>query len=444
MGGAVILPQVSTVQGSAPGVSACGSPASAPVTVLFVNGIWNSASEALQSCTKVGDVLRSTPVGSYQLNLFYNRAVDDAWADCLSAIQDATSRQTAGQTIDWVEVRRSRNNLVHNNSGVSPLTGSVAEDAVKVPRQAVEDGCVQDEDLFEAWKQLQNVRGGYLKSPAADAVRLRAAIRAELASGRRLVVVAHSQGNLLFQEAVFGPGGLTVAERHQVSWVALAAPHMQADPDLADFESILLALDPIAIPGQNQTAVVHPIAGPADLDQMFSRHLLDTYLTQTDALSRIQGAFRRMVGPANPPNDATVTQAPSRVLLVLDLSSSMNSAGRLDAAKASADRLLQELPAATEVGVVTFGGQCEVSGGTGFTSDLAALRGRVAQLVANGSTPLALAMNQAATLTRSLAATGGVSVVVLTDGEETCRGDVDAAAKALGQALGLPAGGGSN
>jgi len=412
----------------------CAPGRPAGVTVLFVNGIWNSRAEAEASCNLVAEAIPAS--ASVNVDLFYNRAVDDAWNDCVAAAAESRRAEAAGQSVDWVRVFRRRGHLIHNNSGIPLATGSAADVPLSIPRAAAD--CDQPEDLEEAWQQLRNVSAGYPEDPQPDALRLRTAIREELAAGRRVVVVAHSQGNLMFQEAVFAPGGLSRDERHRVAWLSLAAPHLMVDPDLGDAESVLLALDPIAGTGRNLTPAVDRIGGPTDLDRFFSRHLLTSYLTMPEARGRVDDALRRMT--SSPSTEvAAVSGAVGRLLIVLDLSSSMNEHGKLAEAKGSVSALLDQVPAGYEVGVLTFGARCQVGSEPAYTTDVDVLRRRVADLAADGSTPLAQAMLRAAEAVQASAAIP-TAVVVITDGQETCRGDVEAAASRLGGTLHLVAG----
>lgn len=132
-----------------------------------------------------------------------------------------------------------------------------------------------------------------------------------------------------------------------------------------------------------------------------------------------------------------------RTLIMMDVSESMleplqgGSGTRLEAAKAAARSAMAALPATVEVGVATFGERCRVSTVVPFTRDRQQVSGAIDGWRAEGNTPLVSALRTAAAEVRNSPHPDRVSVVVVTDGMETCgsEGAVEAAARELGVAL---------
>lgn len=356
----------------------CGPGRQFGVTVLFVNGIWNTKDQANQGCGQVGGVLTEAGVQA-NLDLVYNRS-----------------------------------------------TGKVA-------------------DLAEAAGQYENVLGlngpRFARPINPDADLLRGSIERELAAGREVVVIGHSQGNLMFQEAVLGPGGLDAEKMRRVKWLALAAPAMEVEPALGDMATVFLAGD-VLRPLRNLTPSIDAGAEWFTFSSFMQRHYLSSYLTARQARQQAVAALARFI-PANSSQE-TSRVANERLLLVLDLSGSMNEDDKLRQAQKAALDVLDGLPSGTPVGLITFGSTCGSITNSGFSSDLNAVRSQLSQLRAGGPTPLASAMDQAAAAVSDPRFDGPTHVVVISDGAETCRGDVEAAAKALGEALQLHTVGGAS
>jgi Ca-activated chloride channel homolog len=132
-------------------------------------------------------------------------------------------------------------------------------------------------------------------------------------------------------------------------------------------------------------------------------------------------------------------ETPRPTVIVVDSSGSMSAAiggvPRLDAARDVLGEMLAHWPAAAPVGLVAYGhrrssdcGDIEVLAPIG-ASDTAALGRRLATLRARGKTPLAASLQQAAGMLQ--AAGGGGTIILVTDGIETCHPDPCAVAAAL-------------
>ncbi len=131
-------------------------------------------------------------------------------------------------------------------------------------------------------------------------------------------------------------------------------------------------------------------------------------LPQPDVLNAIRKAWRLDRKPAN-------------VLLVVDVSGSMNDEGRLEAAKGGLDRFLTILQPQDQVGLTIFNSNITpLEPPTALRTSRAALRKLVKQLIADGGTRLYDATEQGVKALRTSASAQSISaVVVLSDGEDT-------------------------
>ena len=137
-------------------------------------------------------------------------------------------------------------------------------------------------------------------------------------------------------------------------------------------------------------------------------------------------------GPVATGHQEPVLAARSLVF-VLDLSGSMDDAAgdgrtRLEAAKTALAQVLAQAPTngSHEYALTTFGGGCDVEvpiDFTGFTDDPQRVVDYSAGLYADGSTPLAEALQRGQHLALDEASSEDILLVLLSDGEETCSGD---------------------
>ena len=107
---------------------------------------------------------------------------------------------------------------------------------------------------------------------------------------------------------------------------------------------------------------------------------------------------------------------------------------RIDDSRAAANELLSALPSNTAVGIVSFDGECGAKIDLVPTLDRGQSRRVIEGLGAKGATPIAATLRQVQIAFNA----GGDpdlprSVIVITDGEETCRGDPCSEAKMLAQ-----------
>jgi hypothetical protein len=107
---------------------------------------------------------------------------------------------------------------------------------------------------------------------------------------------------------------------------------------------------------------------------------------------------------------------------------------RIDDSRAAASELMGSLPRKAAVGIVSFDGQCGAKMDLGPTLDRDQSRRVIESLGAKGATPIAATLRQ---VQNAFAAGGNPnlprSVILITDGEETCGGDPCAEAKLLAQ-----------
>jgi pimeloyl-ACP methyl ester carboxylesterase len=147
-------------------------------------------------------------------------------------------------------------------------------------------------------------------------------------------------------------------------------------------------------------------------------------------------------GKAASPVATTTSSSPGtgrRVLLLLDISGSMQGS-KLDDAKEAARQAIAGLGSSDQVSLVTFGRQCAVMTQTDFTGDREDVTEAINRMDAEGGTPLAAAIDRAVAVLEADPDPASISVVLLSDGAETCRGDVLEAAARLRRALQLTGG----
>jgi VWFA-related protein len=110
------------------------------------------------------------------------------------------------------------------------------------------------------------------------------------------------------------------------------------------------------------------------------------------------------------------SQVPIAFGLVMDVSGSMNDAGKLDSAKQAASQLVASLGPADTAAVISFGDKAEVV--QAMTSDQDALQAAIASLHAGGNTALYDAIVKTTLLTQALPQSFKVQLIV-TDGTDT-------------------------
>lgn len=187
---------------------------SAPVSILYINGIHNSPAAAASTAAEVAALAREA-VGTrnVQIGHFYNVS----WVSRVGPV-----------------VRCVEEAVLEDNPGID-LIGDVN----RVYRCM--DQLDMAEDLAEVTRQLLDVVGIWKPEAEQDAKVFAAAIQNEVHLGRRVVIVSHSQGNLMTQQALRrvaaeAPAGgvnplrcigvLRLAPPATKDWVSASAGHL--------------------------------------------------------------------------------------------------------------------------------------------------------------------------------------------------------------------------
>ena len=253
-------------------------------TIIFVNGINVSHANAAAACDDLASLLETRAGGiPGNVKLLYNRSADDAWKECEDAARLARRRETNEGSQDVWKFAVAPTGLGKRTLGTSQ--------PVLIPEPALRAGCSQSPDLVEAAGQYSSILHQFADEPIVDAIRLRESVRSELSEGRRVIVVAHSQGNLLLLEALFHPAaGMSRDLRMRVGWIALASPWLEASPDLGLFASVLLEGDPIGVL-RNQTSLTTSASWEGVLSAR--QHYFETYLRTPESRASILAALGR-------------------------------------------------------------------------------------------------------------------------------------------------------
>lgn len=117
------------------------------------------------------------------------------------------------------------------------------------------------------------------------------------------------------------------------------------------------------------------------------------------------------------------------IALLLDASGSMADDGRMDKAKAAARDVIGQMKGNVEVALIVFFECGDVRTVTEFTRDPAPLLAALEPILPSGGTPLAEGIGYAKEYLRTKGTGTARRLVVLTDGAESCSGDLVGAAK---------------
>jgi hypothetical protein len=117
------------------------------------------------------------------------------------------------------------------------------------------------------------------------------------------------------------------------------------------------------------------------------------------------------------------------IALLLDASGSMADDGRMDKAKAAARDVIGQMKGNVEVALIVFFECGDVRTVTEFTRDPAPLLAALEPILPSGGTPLAEGIGYAKEYLRTKGTGTTRRLVVLTDGAESCAGDLVGAAK---------------
>jgi hypothetical protein len=176
-------------------------------------------------------------------------------------------------------------------------------------------------------------------------------------------------------------------------------------------------------------AYFHPPAGalaasfggaPFVADPFYARAIAGCRMPAPDIVEQYVAAAASGT-PFTPPRDDR--HVASSIVLLLDASGSMADEGRMDQAKASARRILGQMTGDTEVALIVFYDCGSISVAAPFTTDPAVISAALEPVQPSGGTPLAAGIDFAQAYLES-EASGAPRLVVLTDGEESCSGDL--------------------
>jgi hypothetical protein len=170
------------------------APGSQSVGIVFVNGVHTDIGDAVSAYLGLKSVVRSgTNLGAAQFRL--------AWV-----------RNQAAQSEIPRPCREAIDLLPPLPSFLDTFLAALTPCAKTFPG-----------DLVEALGQMGNALAGFQYPPTADAQNLGSIIENLASRANKVVVVAHSQGNLVTQEALVR-GGLSASALSRVSVIGLASP----------------------------------------------------------------------------------------------------------------------------------------------------------------------------------------------------------------------------
>lgn len=223
-------------------------PHAEPTKLFYVNGIFASSDGAAKSMGELEIIVdemvatRRLPANAIQVKLFYNRSFGDWKATYTSAKARCLDRVDS----KWIA------GLLDENSAVMEFLSCLGS----------EIQAYADFDLWQAGRQLADLRG-WLQIPAPLEVDfLTDTLRAYRDRGDHIIVVPHSQGNLMFQQAAirlrdqgqYNPATDTLC----LAAVPLAAPTSESWVLLPDHRfPVLVEGDIVPDIGGNQWDRVH-------------------------------------------------------------------------------------------------------------------------------------------------------------------------------------------
>jgi hypothetical protein len=192
------------------------------IVLVFVNGIWNEEEDALGAVAELAAIVDEVDAPVAAVNLFYNASAitDDEFANCFFRV----IRLLSGVPFDrWI------------------------------PRV---EKCGREQDLHEATRQVLNILLDFpVGTIEPDARALSENLRVWLDADFKVIVVAHSQGNLMLQEALWGPSSaltdLPPGDRARIGVISLASPVRVTPPNEEAFGCLMVRGDIIDPPGRD-------------------------------------------------------------------------------------------------------------------------------------------------------------------------------------------------
>ena len=190
-----------------------GTPLCAPATTVFyINGVLTSYLDAASTATMLRQMVLATMPGQnndVQVKLFYNQ----------SGLTDGDLDPVCGSLIDWLAFNKADVPLVDIFFDGFIAIAEKLEQLCQALGQSTLMAVAVDLLLESPFQWVQQ----FLAPPASPSqvTEFRNVIRQQIVSGRKVVIVAHSQGNFYTHLAL---GGLTSEEVRSVGVVAVASP----------------------------------------------------------------------------------------------------------------------------------------------------------------------------------------------------------------------------
>jgi len=235
-------------------------------TVFYVNGILNEHVDAANARAKFLGVLhtRNPNTPACALKLFYNKS---------------------GLSNIGIQI------FCH----MFGLVGKYLFEWRETHARTCIDGLGFTADLSEAFAQWreQVQRKPDLSDP--DIVQFRQQIRAELAKGKVIFLVGHSQGNFFIQQAI---DGLSVADRQSVGVLAIASPANYPNQDsYGSFRYFTLENDAIlTVPGALSATGANEWSRQGNADGFAVHSFIDSYLGFQESREAILDLFDAIGG----------------------------------------------------------------------------------------------------------------------------------------------------
>jgi Putative serine esterase (DUF676) len=211
--------------------------------IVYVNGIMTSPGDfeltwrgALRPIARRAGL---TTASGFDVSAFYNRT---------AAIQDMKAAEFfMCVRLKWLQVASGISSALLSVPGCFPVGGI-----------AVGDPPIPVGDFAEALQQMINLSfvNGNPALVAIDAVRLADSVRVELSRGKRILFVAHSQGNLLVSEALSylrARADFRDTDFRCIGWVSIAPPRTPTIPVSMNSPSAFI------VRGQKWADVLDPI-----------------------------------------------------------------------------------------------------------------------------------------------------------------------------------------
>ena len=181
------------------------------VDVVYINGIWTSFEDMTLAVAELEQLIAEGPIEGARIGFYYNKSGlnADSQTQCLLNLLPSL--------------------LITGKSGWLPL-------------QLTCEVLGRAEDALEALGQIANLESSLALIPADEAAQFSRWLKEEfIDQGRKVIIVAHSQGNLMLQEALFGSTTVLAPEdRSNIGFVSMAAPRLEFTPDVSSFDYILV------------------------------------------------------------------------------------------------------------------------------------------------------------------------------------------------------------